>query len=173
MKLLPILLVAVALIAGAFGGEALRPAEDMEAEGGEAGEMTEDGEAKEGKDGEKAEDKAEEKDGEAAERTVVDFNRRLIVPIVTDRQTESIVLLDVSIDVPISAQERAYDAVPKLRDRFLRVLLGLSAAGAFQSGIVDPRLIDRIRSLLQDRAKEVLPGVDTEVLILEVLIRDV
>lgn len=158
MKLLLLLLPVLALIGGTVAGELLAPEK----------------EEKQAMDGDATAD-AEEMEGENADdmRNIVGLNRRLIVPIVTDRQMRAVVLLDVAVDIPDAMTAEAHAALPRLRDAFLRRMLALSAGGAFRRGISDPTLVDQTRDLLVEDARLILGTQDVEVLILEAIMRAV
>ncbi|MEM7528044.1 MAG: hypothetical protein AAF416_10220 [Pseudomonadota bacterium] len=158
MKLLLLLLPVLALVGGTVAGELLAPKEaGMEAMEGET--MADAAEA--------------EADAEDPLRNIVGLNRRLIVPIVTDRQMRAVVLLDVAVDIPDTMTAEAHAALPRLRDAFLRRMLALSAGGAFRRGVSDPTLVDQTRDLLAEDARLVLGTQDVEVLILEAIMRAV
>ncbi|MEM9762673.1 MAG: hypothetical protein AAF968_09210 [Pseudomonadota bacterium] len=156
MRLLLMLLPVIALIGGAIAGEMLRmPAEDEDVE-------TVD------------ESSAEEAVLEGPDDVqVVRLERRLIVPIVTQRETRAVVLIDVAVEVPTDAGEAAHSQVPRLRDAFLRTMLSLAAGGAFDNGVPSPDTIEETRRLLRADARRVLGLRQAEVLILEALVRSV
>lgn len=106
-------------------------------------------------------------------REAVALGRRLIVPVVVDRRTSAVVLLDLAVEVPPEAADAAHSAIPRLRDRFLRTMLSLAAAGAFEDGLADPVLLGRVRALLTRDARETLPAIPVEVLVMEALMRAV
>ena len=110
-------------------------------------------------------------EGEDAE--VIGLDRRLIVPIVSARKTHALVLLDIALEVSADRAEAVHDAMPRLRDAFLSALLDLAASGAFEAGISDPELVERVRLLLWREALITLPFNDVNVLVLEALMREV
>lgn len=180
MALVPILLVAVGAVAGAVVAEQMMPetASDIPmgaelvpgampatAEGAEAGRQPNatDGEATAAAGGE-----ADAPDGE---RVVVPLARHLIVPVVAERQRQAVLLFEIALDLPVDAAPLAHAAEPKLRDAFLRTMLGLAAAGTFKDGIVDPALLEQVRGILAERAAAILPVDNIAVLMPEVLKR--
>ncbi|MEO0762307.1 MAG: flagellar basal body-associated FliL family protein, partial [Pseudomonadota bacterium] len=179
MPILPILCLLVGGILGAVVAEFVSPpsetmadaeiaatAEGMEG-GGEAGDaqaLTKGDGAKEAK----ASTPAAEAGGA---REVVTLDRRLIVPVVTDRRSQAVVLMEVAIEIPADLAVDVHNAMPKLRDGLLRVLLTLSASGAFDRGIVDPALMEHVRDLLTERVRMILPAPDATVLLTEALMR--
>ncbi|MEO0427897.1 MAG: hypothetical protein AAF160_10690 [Pseudomonadota bacterium] len=155
MRMILMLLPLMALIGGAIAGELLRPTGD------EAVAQEQEGPAE------------EPVAAEDTERQIVRLDRRLIVPIVTQRETRAVVLIDVAVDVPLEASEAAHTQLPRLRDAFLRTMLALAAGGAFGTGVAAPDTIEETRRLLRADARRVLGVREIEVLILEALVRSV
>jgi hypothetical protein len=110
---------------------------------------------------------------EAVDAEVIGLDRRVIVPIVSARQTHALVLLDIALEVSPDRAEIVHAAMPRLRDAFLSALLDLAASGAFEAGIADPALVERVRLLLWREALITLPFDDVNILILEALMREV
>lgn len=169
MPVLPILLVLIGAIGGAVAAEMLSSGDADPAEAkGEAGkmEMATDETAKDAEKTMKAAEAEEE-----VPRSVVSFDRRVIVPIIIERRTQAIVLLELAVEVPSAITAEVEAAEPKLRDAFLSAMLSLAAGGAFDQGLADPVLIEQIRAILTDRARAILPDGSARVLILETLMR--
>lgn len=123
--------------------------------------------------GDQAAEPPPNEDGEPLPMTVVELDRRVVVPIISKRRTQSVLLLDLALEVPEQMAERTHRALPRLRDAFLSTLFALAAGDAFADGVARPDVLEQLRAILRSDATDVL-GVDTaEVLILEALVRDV
>jgi hypothetical protein len=167
VKIVPVVAMVLAgALAGAVGAELLGAAPEAGLDGSREAEAT--AEAADG-----GEEDGATPGAAPGERGVVALGRRMVVPVVTDRRTRAVVLLDLAVEVPAALVDPAHAAIPRLRDRFLRTLLSLSAAGAFGDGIADPVLMERLRTLLRRDAGEVLGDAPVEVLVTEALMREV
>lgn len=155
MRFFFLLLLVVAPLGGAAVAELIRPAPDDSGPIAEGAAPTESDTRSEGP------------------RRIVNLERRLIVPIVTQRQTRAVVLLDVAMDVPEEHGEATHANLPRLRDAFLRTMLSLAASGAFGRGVAAPDTVAETRRLLEADARRVLALRDADVLILEALVRGV
>ncbi|MEM8596713.1 MAG: hypothetical protein AAGF76_09625 [Pseudomonadota bacterium] len=168
LRILILLLPIIAIVGGAFVGE------QMLASGDEASqEMAADaGDAKGDAEGE--EEMASPDGGAAAlegDRQVVVLERRLIVPIVTDRETRAFILFELALDVPVELGDVTYASEARLRDAFLRSMLSFAAAGVFREGMPSPAMMDETRRLLRVDARRVLEHDDVEVLLTEAIMR--
>ncbi|MEM6973000.1 MAG: flagellar basal body-associated FliL family protein [Pseudomonadota bacterium] len=172
MAILPVLLVAVGAVTGAVVAEqTMSPPEEgaVAAEGGAEAPT----EAQPSVDAELTADGDGDGEGETAgsETVVVELDRPLIVPIVTDRMRQGVLFLSIALELPAEASEMVRAAEPQLRDGFLRVLISLAAGGTFQNGVTDPAVLERMRTVLEERAVRVLPVDDVDILVTEVVKR--
>ena len=99
----------------------------------------------------------------------VKLGRQIVIPIVSERRTEALMLFEVALDVPSGMTERAYGAEPRLRDAFIRTLLAMSYTGAFSQTYTDERVTRELRDKLRADAARILDGPVFDVLILDML----
>jgi hypothetical protein len=193
MKLPPVIIVAVAALAGVGGGAGLRaytgPGEKPEASAAPGGESAEEhaGESAEKiadatpkkeahatadkhdkekkKPKKKADDKHGEKPGNAA---YFKFSRQFVAPIVKDGEPKAMMILDVMIELSPEADEAIYADEPKLRDAVLKALLAQSASGALPEMLTDPALLETTRSAVLANVREVIGEDARAVLLMDV-----
>ncbi len=112
--------------------------------------------------------------GEAgAQGTYVRFDQQFIVPVLSGGRVDSMVVLGLTLDVVPDAEEPARARQPRLRDRFLRVMLDHANTGGFSGAFTANGAVDRLRNdLLAAGRAEIGPGLN-DVLILDINRRDV
>ncbi|MEM6486842.1 MAG: hypothetical protein AAF677_01005 [Pseudomonadota bacterium] len=169
MKLILYLLIPVMALAGAAVAEYLAPPPDETMAAADGADAMADANAEAGE----KEAEVPDRSGAASDRRAVPLGRRLVVPVVDQDVGQAVVLFDLAVDVPLEASDLAHQAIPRLRDGFLRTMLTVSAGGAFNDGIADPLLIENLRDVLRARARQILEIPDVEVLMLEVIMRPV
>ncbi|MEM6649159.1 MAG: hypothetical protein AAF603_02800 [Pseudomonadota bacterium] len=171
MKMMVASLFNVAAVAGGIvGGTALRP------QGAPAEEMPSIKNEEEKK--QKAEEPAKEGEKEAIPEARADFyhlkfSRPFVVPVADGWRTQSLIVItlnvemhnDVSMDIP-NLQE-------KLRDKMMTGLVTFSHEGGFTGPMTDPALYEKIRLVTRDSIEKLYPEKVGDVLILEMLRRDV
>lgn len=96
------------------------------------------------------------------------FSRQFIVPVVEADHVQSLVILDINLEIDPSATEEAYSQEPKVRDALLRSLFTLSNEGAFSGRLLDEENMENIRSSLLHAAHGIIGDEVTEVLILNI-----
>ena len=167
MKLIIASVLNIALDAGGdAGGTMLRPqASDMAAKDA-------DGKKADGKD--KKGDKKKGKEGEeVSDYYHVKFSRPFIVPVADGWRTQSLIVItlnvemhnDISIDTP-NLQE-------KMRDKMMTGLVSFSHEGGFAGSMTDPVLYEKIRQVARESIETMYPEKVGDVLILEMLRRNV
>jgi flagellar FliL protein len=95
------------------------------------------------------------------------FQRAFIVPVVEEGGLSSLVLLDLSLEMEKDAAEKARAKEPKLRDVFMRTLIGLSHDGVFAGDITDPQSYEEVRRRLNEAATDTLGESVLSVLIVD------
>lgn len=95
------------------------------------------------------------------------FNRPFIVPVVADDEVVALAMLALSIEMGSSEARDALVKEPKVRDGFMRVLIGLSHEGYFAGDITDPDRFAEVRSRLKQEAEAMLGDTVADVLIID------
>lgn len=179
------LIMVVFVIGGALAADALKPepkrkslqdiaaSTEIDPLGNVAGEE----EAKEPQ--EKKKKKKDESYGEEGEGGVkvgssnyYKFSRQFIVPVVNGDNLQSLVILDLNLEIEPGVAEQAYALEPKLRDSLMTELLALSNEGRFETRLTDPTNYAEIRARLLVAALKIMPDGVKEVLILDIARQD-
>jgi len=99
----------------------------------------------------------------------VALQRQMIVPIVSDDQVISLVVLSLSIEVEAGFTNDVYDREPKLRDAFLQVLFRHANTGGFSGDFTAGEKMADLRRALNSAAAQVLGAVAIQVLVTDIL----
>jgi len=166
-KLLPILLAVVGLLGGGAAGYFLRPAPEPEAHAAHP-DCAVDPMALSHEDLVLVEEA-----GEGVESEFIEFDNQFIVPVATDDAIGSLVVLSLTLEVGAESHEVIYRRMPKLRDGFLNVLFDHSSAGGFSADFVNGRGLDTLRDLLRETAMGIAGPQVLDVLIVDLLKKDV
>lgn len=102
----------------------------------------------------------------------VKFSRQFIVPVITSSAVQSLVVLDVSLEVSSSSTETIYSQEPKIRDLLLTTLLNLSNEQIFSGDFLDQDNIELIRERLLSAAQSFLGDEVNNILILSISRQD-
>jgi flagellar FliL protein len=146
-KILPLLLAATGLAAGAGAGLFLRPAPET----------------------------SEKTHAEVAPEHQPDYvklNNQFVVPVVEGGQVASLVILALSLEATQGASEQIYAREPKLRDAFLQVLFDHANAGGFRGSFTDGSNLVMLREALLEVAQRTLGDLVTDVLIVDIMRQD-
>lgn len=100
------------------------------------------------------------------------FSRQFIVPIVAANNVDTLLIIDINLEITPSATEDAYSQEPKLRDALLTTLLKLSNEGFFNDDILKEGNIEEIRAALLEAAQAIIGDDALEVLILNIARQD-
>ena len=103
---------------------------------------------------------------ESGDSAFVDMDRKFVVPLVRGNRVRSLVVVDLRLEVKSSAETRAQELKPKVRDVFLDALYAMAVAGAFDGdlysnnvqGEMRARLLEAARGVLQEDARAILIG---------------
>ncbi len=99
----------------------------------------------------------------------VALQRQMIVPIVSDDQVISLVVMSLSIEVEAGFSNDVYDREPKLRDAFLQVLFRHANTGGFSGDFTSGEKMADLRRALNSAAAQVLGPVAIQVLVTDIL----
>lgn len=180
-KLLTPILLIVGIFAGSFGANFLKgsPAEPAAVEGEEHddGEHDKDSHAKDDKHDEKKKKDNKKKDGYDKKDAYGDggvayfkFSREFIIPLMYESEIDSLIILNINLEVDSSVSSTLFSQEPKLRDNVMTTLIELSNDGVTLENISDIESYETIRSMVLKNLK------DKEVVgegILNVLIVDI
>jgi len=108
-------------------------------------------------------------DAESVSLEYVALQRQMIVPIVSDDQVISLVVLSLSIEVQPGFTTQVYDREPKLRDAFLQVLFRHANSGGFGGDFTSGEKMSDLRRALNGAAQQVLGPVAIQVLVTDIL----
>ncbi len=96
------------------------------------------------------------------------FGRQFIVPVVSSDAVNSLVVLDLNLEVPASSLDSVYAREPKLRDVLLSTLLQLSNQDVFDGDFLSQSNLDMLRETLLTAARSVATDEVNNVLILSI-----
>ncbi len=99
----------------------------------------------------------------------VALQRQMIVPIVSDDQVISLVVMSLSIEVEAGFSTQVYDREPKLRDAFLQVLFRHANTGGFNGDFTSGEKMADLRRALNGAAAQVLGAAAIQVLVTDIL----
>lgn len=102
----------------------------------------------------------------------IKLNNQFVVPLLTDGEVDSLVLLSIAVEVPAGEQEAALSIEPKLRDIFLQVLFDHANAGGFDGLFTAGAAMRDLRNALLASAQEEVGEMITDVLILDLARQD-
>lgn len=176
--------VAFFAVAGGIGGQMLKSdgtgAADHMAEADGAGhdeDMGDHGKKDDHGDGHVKKKKDDGHGGRHAEASsseiqYFDFSREFIVPIMRDQRVESLVIININLEVQSSVMDKLFSVKPKLRDSIMTTLVGLSNDG---TTLVDPTNVDSyetIRSVILLNLSSVVASGIENVLIMDLAKQD-
>ncbi|PQA87416.1 flagellar basal body-associated FliL family protein [Hyphococcus luteus] len=172
-KLLPVILIAVAGVAGGGGGYFAKTM--MSGKTSASGEDGAHGEADDGH-GEKKAKKGGHGGGhgeeDATSTTYMKFSRQFVVPVVHNGRPKSMVILDINIEVDSSESEGVYALEPRLRDAFLARLMALSGEGMLPQMLEDMDKLEYTKMALLEESRKIMGDAALDVLILDLGIQN-
>lgn len=189
-KILTPVLIILGIFAGAFGANFLKgsPAEPAAAEAGEKADgeypkedkKKDDGHKDEKKDkksdkGKKGDAKANKgKDGYGGSSiTYYKFTREFIIPLMNESEIESLVILNINLEVDSSASPSLFTLEPKLRDNIMTTLIELSNDGTTLDYIGNVESYETVRSMVLKNLREILGEGILNVLIVDMAKQEV
>ncbi|PHR91180.1 MAG: hypothetical protein COA69_11700 [Robiginitomaculum sp.] len=107
-------------------------------------------------------------EGSSSQATIyLKFKRQFVVPVVRNGRIESLVLLNLNLELNRNASEGIYSLEPKLRDALMRALLGLSHRGVFTGDLTRADTYEQLQIELLKATREVAENGIENVLILD------
>lgn len=110
--------------------------------------------------------------GDTTAVSFLNFKRQFVIPVVKAKKIESLVLINLNLELNEEAPEDVYLLEPKLRDALMRELLALSNKGAFSGDLTDVDTYDILRETLSNAVAEIIPIGFESVLILDLTRQD-
>jgi hypothetical protein len=109
----------------------------------------------------------------AGELAYVPMDKPFVVPVFAGEKVKAMVVVSLSVETE-TASAHAIEAVkPRLRDGFLKVMFRHANSGGFDGSFTSGQKIDDLKSALLASAREVMPDVPVEeVLITEIARQD-
>jgi flagellar FliL protein len=160
-KLLPILLLAIGVAAGAGAGIFLKP--DPESPGTDTSHAPDAAHR----------DHLEQASPQEDPTEIVKLNNQFVIPVVDKNMISALVVMSLSVETGVGRSAEVYDREPKLRDVFLQALFDHANMGGFDGAFTQARNMDVLRSALLDVATDVLGDAVLGVLITEIARQDV
>ncbi|RIJ23703.1 hypothetical protein D1224_05430 [Henriciella barbarensis] len=147
---------------GAFsaGGNASASADGHEAEGDSHGEAKSGGHGGSGHGGKSSA-------GMSGDVEYYKFSREFVVPITEGERVDSLVIINLNLEIDKSVSDQVYGMEPKLRDNVMSTLIRLSNEGNTLGDLTNPENYETIRSMILANLREVLPTGLENVLILD------
>lgn len=180
-KLLPILIPVIGLVGGLVGGAVMKPSAASHAPAeGDHGADHGDGHADAGHGddhgGGKSDGHGTGYDGDDPHVTsdgykYVSFEKPFFAPILRSGKSNALARIDVHLEVPPEMEEKVVLHEPKLRDAFLRAVLGFAEEGGF-SRVGSGHGFDILRDEMLLGARGILGPKVRSVLIGEILTRN-
>ncbi len=162
-KLLPIILLLVGTGGGIGAGLFLMPTPDAHSQ--DADHASDDGDPVPMMD-----DHGNEIDPEATE--FLKMGNQFVIPVVQKDVISSLVVVSLSLETKVGANEEIYAREPKLRDAFLRVLFDHANMGGFHGAFTNAETLDLLRAALRRVAQKELGDDIVDVLIVDILRQD-
>ena len=95
------------------------------------------------------------------------FSREFVVPITEGERVDSLVIINLNLEIDKSVSDQVYGMEPKLRDNIMSTLIRLSNEGVALGDLTNPENYETIRSMILANLREVLPTGLENVLILD------
>lgn len=99
----------------------------------------------------------------------VKFSNQFVIPVMTNDEINSMVVLTLSLEVELGTQQEIYNLEPKLRDAFLRVLFDHANSGGFQGNFMNSVGLDTLRAALREAALKTVGPIVRDVLIVDLV----
>lgn len=106
-------------------------------------------------------------DAKSGELTYYKFSREFVVPVVSNKRVDSLVILNLNLEVDSAVADKLYAIDPKLRDNIMTTLVSLSNEGEAMVSITDPANYELIRSTVLENLRVLVPEGLENVLILD------
>ncbi len=103
----------------------------------------------------------------------VKVGNQFVVPVVSSDVVVSMIIMQVSVEVPKGKRDDVIMLEPRLRDGFLQVMFDHANAGGFDGAFTNSTKLDVLRATLLDVAKKQYDSLIRDVLITDIGRQDV
>jgi len=100
------------------------------------------------------------------------LENQFVVPILTDNDVSSLIVMSLSVEVPSGGKDMVLLAEPKLRDNFLQVLFEHANLGGFSGNFTSSANMRVLREELLAAAKRVVGANARNILVLDIVRQD-
>ncbi|MEO9968461.1 MAG: hypothetical protein ABJG15_01315 [Hyphomonadaceae bacterium] len=144
-------LVSLFAVAGGVGGQALQGGSDGSDHSAESADDGHGGghDAKEDDHGEKKKDDGHggghgSDAGYGSDVRFFNFNREFVIPIMANQRVDSLIIININLEVQASVLDKLFSLKPKLRDNIMTTLVELSNDG---HTLVEPTSVDSYETI--------------------------
>lgn len=180
-QIVPSIVALLAISAGGGGAYFLKsgsspspvPAAEHESDGQESDEHAapkKEKRAKKEKDSHGKSDKHGAAD--SGEVTYYKFTREFVVPMIEDDRVQSLVILNLNLEVDTSISQELFSKEPVLRDNIMTTLVKLSSGGRTLNSITDVDNYETLRAMILTNLQNEIPNGIHNVLILDMARQD-
>lgn len=171
-------IVGVGAAAGTFGASLLTstapaethsPASDT-GDGKADSHAKDDGHGKADKHGDNGHGKEAKSDGSTS---FFNFSREFVVPLLSDGQVDSLVIINISLEVSSGISSKMFSMEPKVRDNIMTTLVALSSDDETFRQLTTVRNYENIRSLVLANLREEISRDIQSVLIMDIARQDI
>ena len=115
-----------------------------------------------------------DKHGDAGEADVTyyKFSREFVVPMIENDRVQSLIILNLNLEVDTSISQELFSKEPVLRDNIMTTLVKLSSGGRTLNSITDVDNYETLRSMILTNLQNEVPNGIRNVLILDMARQD-
>ncbi len=111
-------------------------------------------------------------DGDAVDVTYYKFSREFVVPMIEDDRVQSLVILNLNLEVDTAISQELFSKEPVLRDNIMTTLVKLSSGGRTLNSITDVDNYETLRAMILTNLQNEIPEGIRNVLILDMARQD-
>ena len=111
-------------------------------------------------------------DADAADVTYYKFSREFVVPMIEDDRVQSLVILNLNLEVDTAISQELFSKEPVLRDNIMTTLVKLSSGGRTLNSITDVDNYETLRAMILTNLQNEIPEGIRNVLILDMARQD-
>ena len=107
-----------------------------------------------------------------ADVTYYKFSREFVVPMIEDDRVQSLVILNLNLEVDTAISQELFSKEPVLRDNIMTTLVKLSSGGRTLNSITDVDNYETLRAMILTNLQNEIPEGIRNVLILDMARQD-
>lgn len=111
-------------------------------------------------------------DAAATDVTYYKFSREFVVPMIEDDRVQSLVILNLNLEVDTAISQELFSKEPVLRDNIMTTLVKLSSGGRTLNSITDVDNYETLRAMILTNLQNEIPVGIRNVLILDMARQD-